>query len=126
MRYLDFKEYVYLGGVIDETAFNRNIDRACAVVDRATFRRVERMTEVPNRVKTLCRDLVEYLNTNGNVSEKNVTSRSESVGNVSESVSYNTKTDNEMQRDIQNMLFDYLYMLYDDNGTPLLYLGGKK
>lgn len=126
MRYLDFKEYVYLGGVIDETAFNRNIDRACAVVDRATFRRVERMTEVPNRVKTLCRDLVEYLNTNGNVSEKNVTSRSESVGNVSESISYNTKTDNEMQRDIQNMLFDYLYMLYDDNGTPLLYLGGKK
>ena len=52
-----------------------------------------------------------------------VSSRSQSAGGVSESESYVTKTDVELQADIDNMISDYLMAETDDNGTPLLYRG---
>ena len=36
MQYLDYQEYVSIGGVCDATAFNRNIDRACCMIDIMT------------------------------------------------------------------------------------------
>lgn len=125
MDYLTYEEYVSLGGVLDTTAFNRNIDRACSMIDNATFNRVHAMAEVPQKVKACCRDLVEYTATNKTVNEKSVASWSESAGAVSESVSYSTKTDDEMQAEIVDILLDYLYMLDDDNGTPLMYKGAS-
>lgn len=123
MNYLTYEEYTSLGGVLDATAFNRNIDRACSAIDNATFNRIHAMVEVPQKVKACCRDLVEYISTNKTVNEKSVASWSESAGAVSESVSYTTKTEDEMQSDISDILFDYLYMLDDDKGTPLMYKG---
>ncbi len=124
MTYLTYEEYSKgLGGVLDLTAFNRNIDRACGVIDNATHNRVECMANVPKQVKALCRDLVEYLATNGNVAEKDVASWSESAGVVSESVSYTSKTADDIYGDIQNLLYDYLASVTDDCGTPLLYRG---
>ncbi len=123
MIYLTFEEYSNMGGVCDLTAFNRNIDRVCGIVDNATHKRVECMAEVPKQVKALCRDLVEYLATNGNVNEKDVASWSESAGVVSESVSYVSKSKEEMQTDIDGLVFDYLASVTDDCGTPLLYRG---
>lgn len=122
MQYLDYQEYVSIGGVCDATAFNRNIDRACGIIDNATHNRIECMAEVPQRAKALCRDLVEYLAKN-DTTEIAVTSRSQSAGGVSESESYVTKTDVELQADIDNMIADYLMAETDDNGTPLLYRG---
>ena len=123
MIYLTFEEYSNIGGVMDVTAFERNIDRASGIIDDATFNRVQPMRGVPRRVKALCRDLVEYLATNSNVNEKNVSSWSESQGMVSESVSYVAKSNDEMQTDIQNLIYDYLLGETDNNGTPLLYRG---
>ena len=123
MRYIEYQEYLGIGGICDATAFNRNIDRACGVIDNATHNRVECMTDVPKQVKALCRDLIEYLATNGNVNEKDVASWSESAGVVSESVSYVTKSKEEMQTDIDGIIFDYLASVTDDCGTPLLYRG---
>ena len=123
MQYLDYQEYVSIGGVCDTTAFNRNIDRACGVIDNATHNRVECMADVPKQVKALSRDLIEYLATNGNVNEKDVASWSESAGVVSESVSYVTKSKEEMQTDIDGLVYDYLASVTDDCGTPLLYRG---
>lgn len=123
MRYIEYQEYLDIGGVLDSTAFNRNIDRACGVIDNATHNRIECMKDVPKQAQALCRDLVEYLATNGNVNEKDVSSWSESAGVVSESVSYTTKTDDDICGDIQNLLYDYLASVTDDNGTPLLYRG---
>ena len=80
------------------------------------------MADVPQRAKTLCRDLVEYLARN-DTTEIAVTSRSQSAGGVSESESYVTKTNIELQADIDNMIADYLMAETDDNGTPLLYRG---
>ena len=123
MTYLTYEEYSNMGGVLDLTAFNRNIDRACGIIDNATHNRIECMAEVPQRAKALCRDLVEYLATNGNVNEKDVASWSESAGVVSESVSYVTKSKEEMQTDIDGIVYDYLAGVTDNCGTPLLYRG---
>ena len=122
MRYIEYQEYLDIGGVLDSTAFNRNIDRACGIIDNATHNRIDCMAEVPQQAKALCRDLVEYLARN-DTTEIAVTSRSQSAGGVSESESYATKTADDMYGDIQNMIYDYLLSVTDDNGTPLLYRG---
>ena len=122
MQYLDYQEYLKIGGVCDTTAFNRNIDRVCGIIDNATHNRIECMANVPQRAKALCRDLVEYLARN-DTTEIAVTSRSQSAGGVSESESYATKTADDVYGDIQNMIYDYLLNITDDNGTPLLYRG---
>lgn len=123
MTYLTYEEYSNsLGGVLDLTAFLRNIDRACGIIDNATHNRIECMAEVPQRAKALCRDLVEYL-ARYSTSDMVVSSRSQSAGGVSESESYVTKTDTELKADIDNMIADYLMAETDDNGTPFLYRG---
>ena len=121
MTYLTYEEYTEIGGTLDLTAFNRNIDRACGVIDNATHNRIEYMAEVPQKVKPLCRDLLEYLVENN--STKIITSKSQSAGGVSESESYATKTADDVYGDIQNMIYDYLLNVTDDKGTPLLYRG---
>lgn len=122
MIYLTYEEYSNIGGICDVTAFNRNIDRACGVIDNATHNRIEYMAEVPQRAKALCRDLVEYL-ARYSTSDMVVSSRSQSAGGVSESESYATKTADDVYSDIQNMIYDYLLNVTDDNGTSLLYRG---
>ena len=122
MIYLTYDEYSAMGGICDLTAFNRNIDRACGIIDNATHNRIECMADVPQRAKALCRDLVEYL-ARYSTSDMVVSSRSQSAGGVSESESYVTKTDVELQADIDNMIADYLMAETDDSGTPLLYRG---
>lgn len=122
MIYLTYEEYSNIGGICDITAFNRNIDRACGVIDNATHNRIEYMAEVPQRAKALCRDLVEYL-ARYSTSDMVVSSRSQSAGGVSESESYTTKTADDVYSDIQNMIYDYLLNVTDDNGTSLLYRG---
>lgn len=124
MQYLkDHQEYLELGGVCDATAYARFSDRAFGIVDNATHNRIECMAGIPQRAKALCRDLVEYLATNGNVAEKDVSSWSESGGPVSESVSYVTKSKEEMQTDIDGLVYEYLGSETDDCGRPLLYRG---
>lgn len=122
MIYLTYGEYSAMGGICDLTAFNRNIDRACGIIDNATHSRIEYMAEVPQRAKALCRDLVEYLARN-DTTEISVTSRSQSAGGVSESESYATKSADDVYGDIQNMLYDYLGNEKDGKGVPLLYRG---
>ena len=122
MIYLTYEEYSNIGGICDLTAFNRNIDRACGIIDNATHNRIECMADVPQRAKALCRDLVEYLARN-DTTEIAVTSRSQSAGGVSESESYATKTSEDVCGDIQNMIYDYLLNVTDDKGVPLLYRG---
>ena len=105
MQYIvDYQEYVKIGGVCDAAAFGRNIDRVCGIVDNATHLRVAKMDSIPQQVKALCRDLVEYLATNSNVNEKDVASWSESAGVVSESVSYAQKNKAEIQTAIDELI----------------------
>ena len=122
MVYLTYEQYKEIGGICDETAFNRNIDRACGVIDNATYNRIKCMSKIPTQAKTLCRDLVEYL-ANNITNNTVISSKSQSAGGVSESESYVIHSDEEKTREIENMIKDYLLYEFDDNGTPLLYRG---
>ena len=122
MIYLTYEEYLNIGGICDLTAFNRNIDRACGIIDNATHNRIECMAEVPQRAKALCRDLIEYFAENFG-SSKQISNHSQSAGGVSESESFVIRSIEERAGEIDDMVKDYLLNEVDDNGTPLLYRG---
>ena len=122
MQYLTYEEYIGLGGILDVTAFNRSVCRACSVIDNATHNRIECMSKVPQNAKALCRDLIEYFTENSS-NLKQITARSQTAGGVSESESYVTKSKEDLQADVDDMIFDYLANEIDDKGTPLLYRG---
>ena len=120
MTYLTYEEYSNMGGVLDLTAFIRNIDRACCMVDNRTQSRLECFEEIPKIVKIVCADLVDYISTN--TVEKTVTSRSQSAGGVSESESYATKTAEDYSADLDR-IFEPLLVVKTKNGVSILYKG---
>ena len=122
MTYLTYGEYAEMGGICDLTAFSRNIDRACGIIDNATHNRIECMAEIPQRAKALCRDLIEYFAENFG-SSKQVSSHNQSAGGVSESESFVIRSIEERAGEIDDMVKDYLLNEVDDKGTPLLYRG---
>ena len=125
MTYLTYGEYAEMGGICDLTAFNRNIDRACGFVDLHTQSRLQSVLKVSQRAKACVRDLVEYLANNVS-NDKVIASKSQSAGGVSESESYATKTTDEMNCEMLNIVYDYLATEKDDNGTPLMYRGAMR
>lgn len=124
MNYLTYECYLAVGGICDSATFDRNITKATAIIDTETHKRVWDMETIPEPVKALCRDLVELYARN-NTSDKVVTSHSQSAGAVSESVSYATVSQEEVKEMADNLVYDYLMSVTDDNGTPLLYRGCK-
>lgn len=125
MRYVEYEEYTQLGGTLDLTAFERNIDHACGIVDLHTQSRLQSVLEVSTMVKACVRDLVEYLANNVS-SNKVITSKSQSAGGVSESESYATKTAGEINDEMLCIVYAYLATEKDDCGTPLMYRGAMR
>lgn len=125
MSYLTYEEYTEIGGTLDLTAFKRNIDRACGFVDLHTQSRLQGVLEVSQRVKACVRDLAEYLASNVS-NGRAVTSKSQSAGGVSESESYATKTNDEINAEMLCIVYDYLATEKDDCGTPLMYRGAMR
>ena len=121
MIYLTYTEYKEIGGSIDETAFNRNIDRACAMIDIRTQSRLEAFDSIPQIVKMVCADLVEYIVTN-TVEKPIVTSKSQSAGGVSESESYAVKTADDFANDLDRII-EPLALVKTKNGISILYRG---
>ena len=121
MTYLTYGEYAEMGGICDLTAFNRNIDRACAMIDNRTQSRLECFEEVPQIVKVVCADLVDYI-ANNSVDKAVVTSKSQSAGGVSESESYATKTAEDFANDLDR-IFEPLAVVKTKNGISITYRG---
>ena len=120
MTYLTYEEYSSMGGLLDLTAFTRNIDRACAMIDSRIQSRLECFEEIPQIVKVVCADLVDYISTN--TVEKAVTSKSQSAGGVSESESYTAKTADDYSADLDR-IFEPLAVVKTKNGISILYKG---
>lgn len=120
MIYLTYEEYSEVGGILDLTAFNRNIDRACAMIDNRTQSRLECFEEIPQIVKVVCADLIDYIATN--TVEKAITSKSQSAGGVSESESYATKTAEDYSADLDR-IFEPLAVVKTKNGISITYRG---
>ena len=121
MTYLTYEEYSNIGGRLDLTAFNRNIDRACAMIDNRTQSRLECFEDIPRIVKVVCRDLVDYISVNS-VEKPIVTSKSESQGPISESISYATKTAEDYSADLDR-IFEPLGLVKTKNGIQIDYRG---
>ena len=121
MIYLTYDEYTEIGGTLDLTAFNRNIDRACGMIDNRTQLRLKCFEEIPQIVKVVCADLVEYISTNS-VEKPIVTSKSQSAGGVSESESYTVKTADDFANDLDR-IFEPLAVVKTKNGISILYKG---
>ena len=122
MRYLTFKEYIEMGGELEEAAFLRNIDRASLMIDRHTQSRLKGFEELPWEVKPLCRDLVEYIACN-TVEKPGVSSKSQSIGGVSESENYIVRTAVDYINDIAYMMENYLSEVTTKSGICVLYKG---
>lgn len=125
MQYLTYEEYTEIGGTLDLTAFMRNINRACSVIDWCTQNRLRAILAPSDAVKACVRDVCELYALNS-AGEKQVTSRSQSAGGVSESESYATSTAQEVNEAAVAIIYDYLAAEKDDNGTPLLYRGALR
>ena len=121
MQYLTYEEYTEIGGTLDLTAFKRNIDRACAMIDIRTQSRLEAFESIPQIVKIVCADLVGYIATNV-VEKPFMTSRSQSAGSVSESESYAVKTAEDFANDLDR-IFEPLATVKTENGISVLYRG---
>ena len=121
MTYLTFEEYSNLGGELETTAFNRNIDRACTMIDIRTQSRLETFDEIPRIVKVVCRDLLEYITYNS-VEKPFVTSKSESAGVISESVSFAVKSVEDYTADL-NRILEPLGTVTTPNGVRIDYRG---
>ena len=121
MQYLTYEEYTEIGGTLDLTAFNRNIDRACAIIDNRTQSRLECFEEIPQIVKIVCADLIDYI-ANNSVDKAVVTSKSQSAGGVSESESYAAKTAEDYSADLDR-IFEPLEVVKTKNGISVMYRG---
>ncbi len=135
MNYLTKEEYIvmmsdreFIGEVPHEKQTNFEyvyacyVSRACAAIRTATRGRIDKMATVPEEVKNLCCELINYLHEN-DWTKKGVSSRSQTAGSVSESENYTVKTLADCEKDIDNMIYDYLCYVYNDNGVSLLYRG---
>lgn len=126
MRYLTYDKYIDIGGTLGEAEFNRIIDRVCGIIDIYTQNRLQDSVEVSQNVCVCVRDLCEYINANSGNNGKNITTKSQSAGGVSESESYQAKTTDEFNAEIFCIVYDYLMPETDKNGTPLLYRGCRR
>lgn len=118
--YLTYDEYTAIGGALDLTAFNRYIGRVCAEIDIYTHGRIKTLVDVPTLVKTVCADLLDYMQ--ANKAGKAVTSRSQSAGGVSESESYAVKTSEQCEAEIEGIIAP-LASITTPSGVSLLYKG---
>jgi hypothetical protein len=121
MQYLTYEEYAEIGGALEETAFSRNIDRACAMIDIRTHSRLYEFQDIPKIVKMVCADLVGYIGTN-TVEKPIVSSKSQSAGGVSESENYVAKTAEDFANDLDR-IFEPLATVKTKNGISVLYRG---
>lgn len=122
MQYLTYEEYKKIGGTLEQTAFDRIIIRACGDIDNHTNGRIRAMEKIPDEVKCLCADLVDFYSQNTS-SGLTITSKSVSAGPVSESETYSAKSSEDVSYELDALFASYLGNIADDNGTPLLYRG---
>lgn len=121
MGYIDYNDYVNMGGGLDFAAFTKRIGRACGYVDAQTFGRLSGEISVSDAVKACLRDLVDFLES----TDRAVSSKSQSIGGVSESENYAIKSKDDITAEMRAIVYDYLYTEVDTNGVPLLYRGAQ-
>lgn len=126
-QYLEFDEYVELGGSLNETPFNILEFEARRKIDERTFGRLKLLEEQPIEVKmcmfALINSINSYNNAYQNSNNRNVAS--ESVGSYSVSYASGTQIQeiiNSKNVEIEEIIRTYL-MGVVVNGEHILYIG---
>ncbi len=109
--YLSYAEYVIMGGTLDDTAFNSLERKARYLINsQAGGRCGDRITELsalPDCIKDCVFDLVSFVDAND--TNKQVASESQSQGGVSESISYVTRTDADIEKQEESIIHEFLH-----------------
>ena len=112
MVYLTYEEYKQMGGNLDNAAFNNAERRArgliCAQAGGQTGKRIGKLTELPEAVKDCTFDLISFM-TDNPIGKKQISGASQSQGGASESISYTAKTDDEINAEADDIIFNSFY-----------------
>lgn len=112
MVYLTYEEYKQMGGSLDNAAFNIAERKARQLINAQaggqTGERIGKLTVLPQAVKDCTFDLISFMSANS-ANEKQVSSESQSQGGTSESVSYVTKTDEQITAEADEIIFNSFY-----------------
>ncbi len=110
--YLEYADYVEMGGILDEDVYNSLEKKARYLINsQASGRcgdRIAELSVLPECIKECVFELVSFLAVN-NSTDKQIASESQSQGGASESLSYITKTDAEIEQQEESIIHDYLY-----------------
>lgn len=133
MLYLTYDEYNQLGGDLDNSAFTEHEFSARKLIDRYTFNRLQKDTEIPEDVKMCVYKLIKLYTQQENAlilgklengtSQPAVTSQS----NDGVSISYNALNASQMLSEVSaqipKILKTYLTGVKNQAGKNLLYKG---
>lgn len=123
-QYLNYDEYIELGGTLEEAPFNVLELKAQKSVDKYTFGRLMNLDEQINEVKVCIFELIKLL-----ASYESYTSHDKSISSENTdgySVSYNSGDENVSKSnlaEIKGIIRTYLDECRLDDGTPYLYIG---
>ncbi len=110
--YLDYDEYVKMGGGLDASAFAQFERRAAYEINAQaagqTGKRIARLDELPQAVKDCVFDLVQFLHNNNNF-EKTLTTEIQVSGGVSEHYFYKVPDDNQIKSETDDIIYNTFY-----------------
>lgn len=110
--YLSYAEYVVMGGTLEDAAFVPLERKARYIINsQASGRcgdRIAELSVLPECIKECVFELVSFASAN-DVMDKQVASESQSQGGASESLSYVTRTDAEIEQQEESIIHDFLY-----------------
>lgn len=124
--YLEYNEYIRMGGTLDCAAFNI-FERKSEYIIKAqangkTGIRLAKIDTLPQNVKDCIFELVEHFG-NNSFDGSHIQSESQSQGGLSESVSYIRLSKEQSDSEIDNIINTYLSTIFI-NGVSILYRGG--
>lgn len=115
--YLSYEDYAYMGGVLDDLAFERFEIKAEKIVDYYTCSRFRLLAEVPNEVRCLMFELIGML-----ASEDGKGTLIASESNDGTSVTYVNRDSQAIADEYYTAIKSYLTDIVVD-GVPVLYKG---
>lgn len=120
MQYLTYEEYSTYGGEMTEIDFNRFSFKSEQEINRRTFNRLKTLETIPEEVKRCVFELTEFYGKSKD--EGLISSESQSVGNISKSVSYASTSTADYKQQQADIIRTYLESLEID-GIGVLYRG---
>lgn len=125
LMYLNYPQYAELFGKMPEDDFDRLLPSSEAMLDRATYQRLQRVAFAtqPLRTQDAVRRCLTQMVDLGLLADKAEAQPYQSTSNNGVSVSYKGKTSADYRREQSEAILTWLSGVKDVAGTPLLYAG---